>query len=335
MTPLVDLARFRSALILKPSSLGDIVHTLPAVHSIKKAFPHLNIRWVVNTEWIPLLEGNADISEIIPFPRKEFRGISALPAVLKWARNLNIAPREVPEIALDFQGLLRSALAGITRGAETIIGMSDAREGATKFYRHVVSVNRSAHSVERYLSVPKALGVEAPNIFFPMPEGINPSRLNVPKDFLLLHPYSRGRGKSLSDEFIQSLCDLITSKNIVIVGRSTNTQKPTGAHVTFAVNDTSLPELIWLIRNAHGVISVDSGPMHIAAAVTDRTLGIHTWSDPRKVGPYNPNAWIWKAGRLAHRTDITDDEAKSEQAPTNIDARRIADFVLREWFCSA
>ena len=61
MTPILDLAQFRSALVLKPSSLGDIVHTLPAVHAIKTAHPHLNIRWVCNTEWAPVLEGNADI----------------------------------------------------------------------------------------------------------------------------------------------------------------------------------------------------------------------------------------------------------------------------------
>jgi heptosyltransferase-1 len=334
MAPLVDLSRFRSALILKPSSLGDIVHTLPAVHAINAAHPHLNVRWVANTEWMPLLEGNSDISEIIQFPRKEFRGLSGLPAILKWARKLNTAAREVPEIALDFQGLLRSALVALTRGAEPIIGMSDAREGASKFYRHTVPVDRTAHSVERYLSIPRALGVDvtAADLTFPIPEGKKPDNLDVPKNFLLLHPYARGRGKSLSDDFVQALCDVLTSCNVVIVGRSAGTRRPTGSHLHDAVNKTSLPELIWLIRNARGVISVDSGPMHIAAAVTDNTLGLHTWSNPRTVGPYNQNAWVWKAGRIAHRSDFTDDEVRSEQILTNIDARRTADFVLREWF---
>src|SRR5207244_10616905 len=63
-------------------------------------------------------------------------------------------------------------------------------------------------------------------------------------------------------------------------------------------NQTSLLQLIWLIRAAHFIVSVDSGPMHIAAALTDRLLSIHTWTDPRRVGPYNPNAWVWKNGQL-------------------------------------
>ena len=200
MTPPVDLALFRSALILKPSSLGDIVHTLPAVHALKAAHPHLHIRWVCNTEWMPLLEGNTDITEIIPFPRRAFRGLGGLPAVLKWARNLNTAAREVPEIVLDFQGLLRSALAALTRGAQATVGMSDAREGASKLYRHVVKVDRSAHSVERYLAVTRALGVAvgAEDVVFPLPEGKAPAQFTAPKNFILLHPYSRGRGKSIT-----------------------------------------------------------------------------------------------------------------------------------------
>ena len=63
-------------------------------------------------------------------------------------------------------------------------------------------------------------------------------------------------------------------------------------------NQTTLLQLIWLIRAARFTISVDSGPMHIAAAVTSQLLSIHTWSDPRRVGPYNSDAWIWKNGQL-------------------------------------
>jgi hypothetical protein len=73
------------------------------------------------------------------------------------------------------------------------------------------------------------------------------------------------------------------------------------------INRTSLLQLIWLIRVAHFVISVDSGPMHVAAALTDRVVSIHTWTDPRRVGPYNPNAWVWKNGQLCrvNRLGIT------------------------------
>ena len=83
---LFDLAQIRSALVVKPSSLGDIVHTLPAVRRIKRTFPHLQLRWLSNPEWIPLLEGNPDIAQIIPFPRGEFHGIGSLPALWRKPR---------------------------------------------------------------------------------------------------------------------------------------------------------------------------------------------------------------------------------------------------------
>jgi len=59
-----------------------------------------------------------------------------------------------------------------------------------------------------------------------------------------------------------------------------------------------LLQLIRLIRAAAFIVSVDSGPMHIAAATSDRLISIHTWSDPLRVGPYNSSAWVWKSGQL-------------------------------------
>ncbi len=102
--PAVDLAPFQSVLLVKPSSLGDIVHALPAAHFIKQAHPHLRLRWLCNPEWMPLLEGNPDLAEVIPFPRGELRGMAAPLKFLLWARQLNAAPRELPEIILDLPG---------------------------------------------------------------------------------------------------------------------------------------------------------------------------------------------------------------------------------------
>ena len=332
--PVVDLDRFGSVFIVKPSSLGDIVHTLPAARFIKAAHPHLSIRWLSNPEWIPLLEGNKDLAEVIPFPRGEFRGIGSAPKIFSWVRALNASTRELPELALDFQGLLRSALIALARGTEPIIGMSDAREGAPFLYRRVVQVDPTAHAVDRYLTLVQGLGVPAKpeDVSFPLPDGAKPSGTTLPTRYLLLHPHSRGRGKSLSPYAIQALCDCLAPNAIVIVGRAEAPEPVRGEHVTSLVNQTSLLELIWLLRNAHACVSVDSGPMHIASAVQDRTLGIHTWSDPRRVGPYGPRALVWKAGRIAHRHEFSDEESAVNQMVETSDARRIADFVLREWY---
>ena len=77
-----------SVLVVKPSSLGDIVHTLPAVHYLKMTFPEAEISWIANTEWVPLLEENADLKTIIPFPRGEFRGPVGIFQFVRWCRGL-------------------------------------------------------------------------------------------------------------------------------------------------------------------------------------------------------------------------------------------------------
>lgn len=132
----------------------------------------------------------------------------------------------------------------------------------------------------------------------------------------------------MSSRELQTLCECLTMP-VVVVGVSREPSSLAGAHITDLTNQTGLLQLTWLMRRARFVVSVDSGPMHMACAVNDHVLGIHTWTDPRKVGPYNEKAWVWKAGQIAHRQEFTDEQYKHCQAPTEGDARRIADFVLK------
>lgn len=329
--PLPSLADFRSALIIKPSSLGDIVHTLPAVQAIHEAHPHLDLRWVANTEWTPLLAGSPLLKEVIPFPRKSVRGLGGLRAAWRWGRHLQALTRTGPEIVLDFQGLLRSGLMARARGSRPIVGLSDAREGAGWFYDHTVAVDAGAHAVDRYLEMPRAFGipVDASRLRFPLAGGSRPAGWPERDDLIVIHPWSRGVGKSLSDEVLKALCDALSPHPVMLVGVQKDARLPEGEHIQDFSNRTNLAELIWVLRQAAFCISVDSGPMHMAAAVNDHTLGLHTWSDPRKVGPYNPRTWVWKAGRIAHRQDLTPAECSTESAISTANAIDIAAFVLR------
>ncbi|TLD71425.1 glycosyltransferase family 9 protein [Phragmitibacter flavus] len=329
-----DLSRYASLFIVKPSSLGDIVHTLPAVNLLKQAHPHLKIRWISNPEWMPLLEGNPDLTEVVPFPRKEFRGIGGAAKFFLWSRTLNAAARDLPELTLDFQGLLRSALISKARGSDTIIGLSDAREGASLLHDHVVTVNPGAHAVDRNLEIPRYLGIEPSadqELRFHLPAGTKPAHADLPDEYLLIHPTSRGEGKSLSHDILQTLCDCLAPRPVIIVGREEQPPELRGKHILSLINQTTLPELLWLIHHAKACLSVDSGPMHLAAAAGIPTLGIHTWSDPRKVGPYQSTAEVWKAGRIAHRQDFQDAEAAMHKQVESNDARRMGDFLLKRW----
>jgi heptosyltransferase-1 len=272
-----------------------VVHTLPAVAALRDAYPHADITWVINPEWAPLLRGNSDVDHVHLFPRGELRGLGASRSLMPWLKKT----KELrPDLALDFQGLLRSALIAKASKAKEIIGMSDGREGSRWFYHRKAKVNRRQHAIERYLKLAELAGATIGDALrCPIPSGDPLPRFDEYPPFILLHPFARGRSKSLATAVIEGICQAFAPTRVVIVGKSSRKIRPSDNCVELT-NQTSLLQLIRLIRAARFIISVDSGPMHIAAAVTDKLLSVHTWTDPRRVGPYNPDAWIWKHGQL-------------------------------------
>jgi heptosyltransferase I len=291
----------KSILIIKPSSLGDVVHTLPAVAALRDANPDAEITWVINPEWAPLLRGNQDVNHVHVFPRREFRGLGAPGGFFHWLKKTK---KLRPDMALDFQGLLRSAIIAKASGAKQIYGMSDGREGSRLFYHRVAKVNRREHAVERYLKLAECAGGKISDALrCPIPSGDSLPRFDDYPPFILLHPFSRGNGKSLSNSVIEELCRSFAPTRVVVVGQSSR-RINTPENCVELTNQTSLLQMIRLIRVASFIITVDSGPMHIGAAVTDRLVSIHTWTNPQRVGPYNSDAWIWKHGQLIRVSDL-------------------------------
>ena len=291
-----------SLLVIKPSSLGDVVHTLPAVALLRDAYPEADITWVINPEWAPLLRGNKSVDHVHIFPRGELGGFGFSKNLLPWLRQVG---RLQPDLALDFQGLLRSALIGKLSHPRKFVGLSDAREGANLFYQQTVSVDRHAHAVDRYLTLIEACGVPIQRpLRFPLPTGDRVDRFDEDQPFLLLHPFARGQKKSLSDLAVEEFCHALAPRTVVLVGR-TRREIPAPDNCINLLNHTTILQLIWLLRRARFTVSVDSGPTHIASALSDRLISIHTWSDPTRVGPYNQNAWVWKNGDLQQVRDLS------------------------------
>ena len=294
-----ELEAARNILVIKPSSLGDIVHTLPAVAAIKAAHPGGQFRWVANNEWVPVLRGNTDLRSVLPFPRASMRGVFGFAKFLSWSRVLR--EPEVPDLVLDFQGLLRSGLMAKRSGGRFVVGLSDAREGAGMFHHRKVEVDPSAHAIERYLALARALGADVPEdddrLSFKLPR--SRPEIAVPDSYVLLHPFSRGEGKSLSTEAVSRFCEVMGDIPVVVVGRGGPNLEGLPANAQNLIGHTGLAELAWLMDNAEFNVSVDSGPAHMAAAVGEQLLAIHSWSDPRKVGPFRKRAWVWKGGRIA------------------------------------
>ena len=321
------MSRRESILIIKPSSLGDVVHTLPAVAAIRAANPHAEITWLINPEWTTLLRGNPDIDHVRIFPRGDFRGLGAPVSLFPWLRQTR---RLRPDIAVDFQGLLRSALIGRISGARQFFGLSDAREGSRFFYDEIAHVERHSHAVVRYLKLAETMGamVSLP-LRFPLPSGDPLPRFDDHPPFILLHPFARGRGKSLSDAVVAEICRSCAPMRVVVVGNS-KLRIVTPENCVDLCGQTTLLQLVRLIRTAGFVITVDSGPMHIAAAVSGRLVSIHTWTDPRRVGPYNPEAWIWRNGDLQQMRDFpATDKIKRGRRFRTSDTARVVELAQK------
>jgi heptosyltransferase I len=285
----------KSILIINAGSLGDIIHTLPAIALLREAHPHAEITWVINSELAPLLRGNPDVNHVHFLPRGKLRALGASTSLLPWLKK---SGQIHPDLALDFQGSLRSVFIAKISGAKKIYGMSNSLAGKTWFYDRVAQVNRRSHPVERYLKLAECAGATAgESLRCSIPSGDPLPRFDPHPPFVLLHPFARGQDKSLSNGAIEEFCHALSPTRVIVVGQTRN-RITTPENCVDLTRQTSLLQLTWLIRVARFVVSVESGPMHIAAAVTPNLLSIHTWTDPRRIGPYNPDAWVWKHGQL-------------------------------------
>ena len=235
---------------------------------------------------------------------------------LRWCKDTVALLR--PELAIDFQGLFRSAWIGRASRAKRFVGLPDAREGAVWFYHHLApAIWEPTHAVQRYLAAAdhaialynsRADGPNSDDPIWTLPEG-QPVDLDdnvTANGYILLHPFARGEGKSLSPSEIRQVCRQIAPRRVVLVGQyrgASITNLPT--QCLDLSNRTSLSQLIWLIRRSMFVITVDSGPAHLAAALQRPMVSIHTWSDPRLVGPFWDDAWVWKNRMLLQVKELS------------------------------
>jgi ADP-heptose:LPS heptosyltransferase len=315
-------------LLIKPSSFGDVIHALPVVSALHRHWPEAELRWLIQPVWRSLVEGHSGVAGTILFPRDKFRGGGGWMRSVVWARLLKDWK---PDLAIDLQGLLRSAIFARLSGATRIVGLSDAREGAGLLHGESARVNRLDHAVMRSLSVLDHLGIDRPaRPEFELPAGTLPEGFDVGNPYIVLHPYSRGIGKSLDSRQINAFVRGVSGHRVVIVGRGESGEGlPPNAEDWS--NRTNLLELIGLLRRASFIVSSDSGPMHLAAVLRPAsTLAIHLWSDPLKVGPCFPESLVWKSGKISRVGQMDDSWRPSGNPPGISDMEELGEKAVRE-----
>jgi heptosyltransferase-1 len=269
-------------------SLGDIIHALPAVATLKHSFPGSHLSWVVDPKWACLLDGNPFVDEVIRFDRRTFSGVRQA-----WRR---LRSRQF-RFAVDFQGLFKSALLASAARPERIYGFhqSQARERiAALFYSNRVRA-QSTHVVDRNLELAAAAGASAVLYAFPLPEGAPEGGLPQ-GDFVLASPLAGWPGKQWPLEYYSLLARVLRSKlgvSLVLNGppqAAALLQSVEGAEVHIS----GVPGLIHATRRARAVVGIDSGPTHLAAALGKPGVAIFGPTDPARNGPYGESFVVFR-----------------------------------------
>jgi heptosyltransferase-1 len=276
------------------SSLGDLVHTIPAVAALRSTFPAARIDWVVDRRWSPLIGLVTCIDQVIPLDRSP-RDVLALIARLRRARYT---------CALDLQGRYRSAVLGWLSGAPLRIGRAAkaTREpGAALFYTERV-VPTGRHIVDMTVDLVVRAGAK--------PGAVPQFPLRVPAEslrnvheklaregiygpYVVISPGGGWKSKCWPPERFGALAAAINRSyhlpTIVNVapseeGMARDISRAAGPAKVPALS-FDIPELAALLSEARLVVAGDTGPLHLAAALGTSVVGLFGPTDPERNGP--------------------------------------------------
>ncbi len=284
----------KKILIIKPSSLGDIFHSLPFLNVINTHFPQAEIHWLIASAFKDLLEGHPMIHKLWIIRKDDWKRVKCLNKTIRELKGLfKDLKKERFDLVIDLQGLLRSGLLTFVTGSPIKIGFNEAREGSRLFYSHRVDTGKELHAVDRYLEIAKFLGCDISDIRFPLPLFKKESSISLSHldSYAVLVPGARWTTKRWPSDNFGKLSAILPIKTVVIGSKSDiNVAKrivelSNGNAISLA-GKTNLKELIEVIRDARFVVSNDSGPMHIAAALSVPVFALFGPTDPIRTGPY-------------------------------------------------
>lgn len=296
-------------LLIKPSSLGDIVHAFPVVSAIKTQWPGSHITWLVKRQWADLVERAEGVDRVWPVEM----------TVRSWIREGRALRAQRFDIAIDLQGLFRSAIVARFSGAPTRIGFANGREGSPWFYTQRIPVlSPDIHAVDRYLSVAAALGSSLPG----KPRfGL---RL-LEKDMATVRELCRRKGFSMDKPWVAmnigarwstkrwplasfaAVVDQLHETHrdpVVMIGSAderayTNRLRAlTDRPFVDLSGEIPLGCLPALLSTATAMITNDSGPMHIAAALGVPVIAMFGPTSAIRTGPYGAGHHVL-AGRVS------------------------------------
>jgi heptosyltransferase-1 len=312
-------------LVIRLSSIGDIVHTLPAVAALGRAHPQAEIHWAIENRFAALVEANPFVSRIIRLDTLTWRKNATSGQTISEIMTAIEAFREFSyDAVIDFQGLMKSAIFARLSHSQQRIGLASKwlREPlAAMLYTHRISPRDSTHIIQINLSLVGPLGAHSSKWEFPLPE--NPvdkeavqeqlQRLGT-RDFIILNPGGGWKSKRWPPASYAELAAKLAAGipgDILVTG--SQQEEALAKEIIIRSGTprakwfpTTLLQFIALARQAKLLIGGDTGPLHLAAAVGTPIVAIFNSSDPRNTpernGPFNPADIVLAAPRKPGRT---------------------------------
>jgi heptosyltransferase I len=298
--PTVSTATPNRILLVRLSAIGDVIHTLPLACALGERFPQAHLTWVVEEPAAALLRGHAAIDELITLPRGWLKSPRM---VRQLRRRLRSAPFDV---AIDAQGLSKSAIVAWLSGTRRRIGFGDpwGREFSRWFNTERVDTQRP-HVIDRNLELLHPLGIQSPPVRFDIPEHAADRaaaeeiiRLcGVPRRFAMMGPgagwpsklWPPARYAAVAQHVGRTwqLPTLVIWGNAMERAWAAQIATGSGGHAQVA-RAMTLTELAALMRRARLFVGSDSGPLHLAAAVGTPCVGLYGPWPAEKHGPYGP-----------------------------------------------
>lgn len=291
------MTSYTNILIIKMSSLGDVIHALPSLYVLRKTYPKAHITWAVHEAFAGILPENPWIDEVYMVDRNRILDLSYLMQVRRDLHDRHF------DLVIDFQMIAKSALISFLSGCSKRIGYHDAREGSFLANRPIAGAHKHGHIIEQLLDVTRYLGCSVDRIEFPLHSYETERKTlqdtlaarGVKGNFALLVPGTRGERKKWPTAFWGELARKMAEREIFTILAGTKNELSMGKEIRsispspFTINmmgETSLLELCALEKLASLHISGDTGPLHIANAVHTPILALFGPTLPDRSGPY-------------------------------------------------
>ncbi len=316
-------------LIVKLSAIGDVIHTLPSLAALRRLYPDAHITWVVEEAAADLVLHHPHLDQVIIFRRKnwieDFKK-GKLHSMWHDARSFlaELKGRRY-DLVIDFHGLFKSSMVVLASGGRRKLGYDSWQELSGLFLNEKIPEDMNKHAVDRYLDFPRYLGAPAEPAEFVLPvhqeaqsrsRALLDSHALIKKKYIAVNPIAYWETKLWDNERFAVLADLIKERlklDVVFTGSNKADAADIMSRMTKeGINlggETTLTELACIYKDAFAVITTDSGPMHLAAALGTPVIALFGPTDPERTGPYG-------AGHTVIRSNLPCSPCLLKKCPT-------------------